>query len=103
MPGWPRPVTTPQGYRLRTNHLAAELLNAMAGVRILRISYKGVALAMNDVIAGRLQVFFMFVKKADLPTIRKQLKIYERLKLLLDRWIDLATELSNLRIAKEKN
>jgi hypothetical protein len=44
-----------------------------------------------------------FVKKADLPTIRKQLKNYERLKLLMDRWIDLATELSNLRIAKEKN
>ena len=27
----------------------------------------------------------------------------ERLKLLINRWIDLATELSNLRIAKEKN
>jgi len=44
-----------------------------------------------------------FVKKGDLPTIRKQLKNYERLKLLMDRWIDLATELSNLRITKEKD
>ena len=44
-----------------------------------------------------------FVKKKDLPAIRKQLKNYERMKLLMDRWIDLATELSNLRLAKEKN
>jgi len=44
-----------------------------------------------------------FVKKKDLPAIRKQLKNYERMKLLMDRWIDLATELSNLRITKEKN
>lgn len=44
-----------------------------------------------------------FVKKKALPTIRKQLKNYERMKLLIDRWIDLATELSNLRLAKEAN
>ena len=44
-----------------------------------------------------------FVKKKDLPAIRKQLKNHERMKLLMDRWIDLATELSNLRITKEKN
>ena len=44
-----------------------------------------------------------FVKKKDLPAIRKQLKNYERMKLLMDRWIDLATELSNLRITREKN
>jgi hypothetical protein len=42
-----------------------------------------------------------FVKKKNLPTIRKQLKNYERMKLLVDLWIDLATELSNLRLAKE--
>lgn len=44
-----------------------------------------------------------FVKKKDLPAIRKQLKNYERMKLFMDRWIDLATELSNLRLAKEKD
>ena len=43
-----------------------------------------------------------FVKKEDLPEVRKQIKNYEKMKLLADRWIDLATELSNLRIAKEK-
>jgi len=33
--------------------------------------------------------------------VRKQLKNYERMKLLMDRWIELATELSNLRLVKE--
>lgn len=42
-----------------------------------------------------------FVKKKDLPDVRKQLKNYERLKLLMERWIDLAMELSLLRLAKE--
>ncbi len=37
----------------------------------------------------------------NLPTVRKQLKNYERMKLLMDRWIELATELSNLRLVKE--
>ncbi len=43
-----------------------------------------------------------FVKKEDLPTIRRQLKNYERMKELVDRWIDLATELSNLRLHKNQ-
>lgn len=42
-----------------------------------------------------------FVKKEDLPTVRKQLKNYERMKLLMERWIDLATELSTLRLIKD--
>jgi hypothetical protein len=43
-----------------------------------------------------------FVKNEDLPEVRKQVKNYERMKLLMDTWIELATELSNLRIAKGK-
>jgi hypothetical protein len=43
-----------------------------------------------------------FVKQEDLPAIRKQLKNYERMKELMDRWIDLATELSNLRLIKNR-
>jgi hypothetical protein len=43
-----------------------------------------------------------FVKKEDLPTIRKQLKNYERMKLLVDRWIDLAIELSNIRLTRNR-
>jgi hypothetical protein len=43
----------------------------------------------------------VFVKKEDLQTVRKQLKNYERMKLLIERWIDLTTELSTLRLIKE--
>ena len=43
-----------------------------------------------------------FVRKEDLPAIRKQLKNHERMKLLVDQWIDLATELSNLRITQNR-
>lgn len=44
-----------------------------------------------------------FVKKEDLPAVRKQIKNYERMKLLMERWIDLATELSTLRLTNEKD
>ncbi|MHB1743465.1 MAG: DUF6788 family protein [Acidobacteriaceae bacterium] len=43
-----------------------------------------------------------FVRKEDLPAIRKQLKNYENMKMLVDRWIDLATELSNLRLKRDR-
>jgi hypothetical protein len=43
-----------------------------------------------------------FIRKEDLPAIRKQLKNYEKLKTLMDRWIDLATELSNLRLKRDQ-
>jgi hypothetical protein len=42
-----------------------------------------------------------FVKAKDLPAVRKQLKNYERMKLLVDNWIELATELSTLRLNKD--
>jgi|SRR5215207_666705 len=41
-----------------------------------------------------------FVKQKDVPAVRKQLKNYERMRLLMDRWIDLATELSILHLNK---
>ena len=41
------------------------------------------------------------VKKEDLPEVRKHLKNYERMKLLMEKWIDLAMELSILRLAKK--
>ena len=44
-----------------------------------------------------------FIRKEDLPAIRKQLKNYEKLKTLMDRWIDLATELSNIRLANKRS
>ncbi len=42
-----------------------------------------------------------FVRKGDLPAVRKQLKNYERMKLLMEKWIDLAMELSILRLTKK--
>jgi len=42
-----------------------------------------------------------FVKKEDLPEVRKQLKNYQRMKLLMEKWIDLAMELAMLRLAKK--
>jgi len=40
------------------NHLAAEIFKAMAGVDIVRVSYKGSAAALTDLIAGQVQVMF---------------------------------------------
>ncbi len=39
-------------------HLAGELFKHMAGVDIVHIPFKGVGLAVNDVIAGRVQLMF---------------------------------------------
>jgi tripartite-type tricarboxylate transporter receptor subunit TctC len=41
-----------------TPHLAGELFKSMAGVDIVHVPYKGVALALNDVIGGRVQMMF---------------------------------------------
>jgi len=41
-----------------SNHLAAELLKSMAGINIVRIGYKGAGQAMNDLIAGQVQLMF---------------------------------------------
>lgn len=39
-------------------HLAAELFNAIGGVNITRIAYKGVAQAVNDLIGGQIDLMF---------------------------------------------
>jgi tripartite-type tricarboxylate transporter receptor subunit TctC len=39
-------------------HLSAELFKSMAGVNIVRVPYKGNAPAINDLIAGQVQVMF---------------------------------------------
>lgn len=40
------------------SHLAAELFQSMAGVKFVRIPYKGSALATNDLLSGRVQLSF---------------------------------------------
>jgi len=39
-----------------------------------------------------------FVRQQDLATVRKQLRNYARLRALVELWIDLSTELSELRL-----
>lgn len=41
-----------------SNHLAAEVFKAMAGVNLVRIGYKGGGPALNDMIAGQVKVMF---------------------------------------------
>jgi tripartite-type tricarboxylate transporter receptor subunit TctC len=58
-----------------SGHLAAELFNSLAGVRMTHIPYKGTGLAMPDLLAGRVQVLFNSMIQA-LPYVkRKQLNV----------------------------
>lgn len=41
-----------------TPHLAAEMYKALAGIDMVRIAYKGVAPAMNDLVGGRIDLMF---------------------------------------------
>ncbi len=41
-----------------TPHLAAELFKYMAGIDIVHIAYRGVGLAVNDLMSGRVQLMF---------------------------------------------
>jgi len=47
-----------------SNHLATAIFNAMAGVDILVVPYKGAQLAMNDLLGGRLQIMFATINSA---------------------------------------
>jgi len=42
-----------------SNHLAGELLNLVAGIKLVHIPYKGVNLAMNGVLAGEVHLVFI--------------------------------------------
>lgn len=41
-----------------------------------------------------------FVRKDELPSVQQQLKNYTLMRDLVERWIDLSTKLSDLRIAE---
>lgn len=43
-----------------------------------------------------------FVRKADIATVKQQLKNYATLRALVDEWIDLSTELCTLRIEETR-
>ena len=50
-------------------HLAAELFKSMAGVNLMRITYKGVALAMNELVGGQIDLMFPVVASG-MPHVR---------------------------------
>ena len=47
-----------------SNHIAGELFKAMAGVDLVRVNYRGAALALNDVLSGRVETMFATVAAA---------------------------------------
>jgi len=52
-----------------SNHLAGELFNIVAGVKLVHVPYKGVNLAMQDVLSGRVQLVVIGVP-ATVPNIK---------------------------------
>ena len=52
-----------------SNHLGGELFNMVAGVKLEHVPYKGVNLAMQDVLAGNVQLVFIGIPAAA-PHIR---------------------------------
>src|SRR5205814_4470055 len=47
-----------------SNHLAGELFNIVAGTKLVHVPYKGVNLAMNDVLAGQIHLVVIGVPAA---------------------------------------
>jgi tripartite-type tricarboxylate transporter receptor subunit TctC len=52
-----------------SNHLGGELFNILAGTKLVHVPYKGVNLAMQDVMAGRIELVVIGLPAA-LPQIR---------------------------------
>ena len=44
-----------------------------------------------------------FVRREDVPTVRRQLRTYQRLRPLIDRWISLGLDLSRLRLDQARS
>jgi tripartite-type tricarboxylate transporter receptor subunit TctC len=55
-------------------HLAAELFNALAGVQLTQVPYKGAAPAITDLLGGQIEVIFTTVASAASHLENKQLR-----------------------------
>jgi len=51
------------------SHLAAELLKTMTGIDLIHVPYKGIALVLNDLLAGQIQITFT-VPGSGLPHVK---------------------------------
>ena len=51
------------------SHLATEMLKAMTGIQLSHVPYKGIALVINDLLAGQVQVMFT-VPGSGMPHVR---------------------------------
>ena len=51
------------------SHLATEMLKAMTGIQLSHVPYKGIALVINDLLAGQVQVMFT-VPGSGMPHMR---------------------------------
>jgi len=47
-----------------TSHLTAELYNTLAGARMVHVPYRGTAPALNDIVAGHVDLIFMQLSSA---------------------------------------
>src|SRR5262245_39487779 len=47
-----------------TSHLTAELYNSLAGARMVHVPYRGTAPALNDIVAGHVDLIFMQLSSA---------------------------------------
>ena len=47
-----------------TSHLTAELYNSLAGARMVHVPYRGTAPALNDIVAGHVDLVFMQLSSA---------------------------------------
>lgn len=65
----PEQVLYPSAGTGNATHLAGELFNVMAGVKLGHVPYKGAGPGMNDLIAGRLQTVF-----ATAPSVMPSIK-----------------------------